>query len=324
MSPSQLPWSSIGDLPFPDKAKRQRRRVHRSQLGTAPVEFPIEEAALMAMSPEIPEEVQQASEEQSPTSQRRPAPLEAHPPSLPNSVQTPQTGTSEGASETASSTDLTTPSPTTTPQPAKSQPAFTSQSRASRHVVPVVPAVPLISLSPKRSRHSHRDSLSVVSTSSQTLQLEATSELARRGSVTSVPEIPEAAPVLPVETTKLASPPAPPKSWADLVRSNVPAKASNTSTSVSQPADGLGPAKSETLSDVLNTIDVTSSQNAARIAFLKPRGLVNTGNMCYMNSVFISSSRICRPRLTTAGAANFSFLYSILRVSRESWSKIST
>ena len=30
---------------------------------------------------------------------------------------------------------------------------------------------------------------------------------------------------------------------------------------------------------------VTTEEDLSKIAFLKPRGLVNTGNMCYMNSV---------------------------------------
>jgi ubiquitin carboxyl-terminal hydrolase 10 len=92
-------------------------------------------------------------------------------------------------------------------------------------------------------------------------------------------------PVPLTESSKPASPPAPPKSWADLVRSKTVPKPSSTASAASQLANGLGPAKNETLSDVLNTIEVTATHTAAKIAFLKPRGLVNTGNMCYMNSV---------------------------------------
>jgi ubiquitin carboxyl-terminal hydrolase 10 len=43
--------------------------------------------------------------------------------------------------------------------------------------------------------------------------------------------------------------------------------------------------KSESLADVLNSLGEDVTQYSDKIAFLEPRGLVNTGNMCYMNSV---------------------------------------
>jgi ubiquitin carboxyl-terminal hydrolase 10 len=89
-------------------------------------------------------------------------------------------------------------------------------------------------------------------------------------------------------------------------------KPTNTAVTTSQIANGLGPAKNETLSDVLNTMDVTASHSAAKIAFLKPRGLVNTGNMCYMNSVCLLFCCCDPPKLIDAGVTNLGLLYSIL------------
>jgi ubiquitin carboxyl-terminal hydrolase 10 len=45
-----------------------------------------------------------------------------------------------------------------------------------------------------------------------------------------------------------------------------------------------GPAvpRSNTLADVLASFSVDSEK---KVTFLEPRGLVNTGNLCYMNSV---------------------------------------
>jgi ubiquitin carboxyl-terminal hydrolase 10 len=43
--------------------------------------------------------------------------------------------------------------------------------------------------------------------------------------------------------------------------------------------------KSETLADVLSSLGEDVTQYSDKIGFLEPRGLVNTGNMCYMNSV---------------------------------------
>lgn len=277
----------------------------RSQLGTAPVNFPLEEATAVVESSSSAEEVQQPSKEQLPNAQQGQQPPKEPVSNMPTPVQTP-TQTSE-----AGSTDPTTPSPAMTPQPVKSQPTPTRQPRSSRPVVPVVPAVPILPLSPKASRQQ-RDSVSVVSSTSQTPQLESSFEQARRSSTTSVPATSEISPIASAETTKSASPPAPPKSWADLVRSKTASKPANTVATTSQIANGLGPAKNETLSDVLNTMDVTATHSAAKIAFLKPRGLVNTGNMCYMNSVCMLLHRSETQRLIHTGIANLGLLYSIL------------
>lgn len=259
----------------------------RSQLGTAPINFPLEETPQIFESASNTAEPIQPDEEPSPTTPKEQGQEKSTEQGLIMSppVQTPTTQMSESPSEMGS-TDLTTPSPACTPQPIKSRPTPNPQPRNSKPVMPVVPAVPVMPLSPKTSRHAHRDSVSVVSSTSQT-QLESISEQARRSSTTSVPTMSDASPVASTETSKPASPPAPPKSWADLVRSKVAPKPPSSAAAVSQIANGLGAAKNETLSDVLNTIDATATQNASKIAFLKPRGLVNTGNMCYMNSVGI-------------------------------------
>ena len=255
----------------------------RSQLGTAPVDFPLEEVPAVVESSSAAEGVQQPLKEQLPSTEHDHHPPKEQVSTMPTPVQTPTTQTSEAPSETGS-TDLTTPSPAITPQAVKSQPTATPQPRHIKTVVPVVPAVPILPLSPKASRHSHRDSMSVVSSSSNT-QLESSSEQIRRSSTTSMPTTSDVSPVVSAETSKPVSPPALLKSWADLVRSKAPPKPSNNTAAVSQIANGLSPARNETLSDVHNTMDVTATDNAAKIAFLKPRGLVNTGNMCYMNSV---------------------------------------
>ena len=92
----------------------------------------------------------------------------------------------------------------------------------------------------------------------------------------------------PMEST--TSPPikTAPKSWADLVRTKgaptAPAQAHVTSDPIA-PNDGLAQSKAGSLADALSSYSVKESSNSAKVAFLEPRGLVNTGNMCYMNSV---------------------------------------
>lgn len=80
-----------------------------------------------------------------------------------------------------------------------------------------------------------------------------------------------------------------PKSWADLVKAKVTPASSNAMilVDVSMPeSNGLYLAKPGSLADALRSYSAKSKDT--KIAFIEPRGLVNTGNMCYMNSVCIS------------------------------------
>lgn len=63
--------------------------------------------------------------------------------------------------------------------------------------------------------------------------------------------------------------------------------ASGSSTSNIPPAGAsrLGVSKSASLVDVLSNLGANVEEYSNKIAFVEPRGLVNTGNMCYMNSV---------------------------------------
>ncbi|KAF4548493.1 Ubiquitin carboxyl-terminal hydrolase-like protein 7 [Elsinoe fawcettii] len=73
-----------------------------------------------------------------------------------------------------------------------------------------------------------------------------------------------------------------PKSWADLVRSKAAASAQAAMVNGGAAVNGTTPSRSGTIGEVLNQFDVQSDH---KMAFLEPRGLVNTGNMCYMNSI---------------------------------------
>ncbi|GLI72407.1 hypothetical protein PoHVEF18_000582 [Penicillium ochrochloron] len=170
----------------------------------------------------------------------------------------PQTPTTSIPPSDGHSTQATTPSPT-----AKSQ----TQRKDAKPAIPVVPVVPN---TPVASRREAKDSSSAGSeipkSTTATTDLEA-------GSTPAVDD-----------ATKPTSPArSAPKSWADLVRSKNAARAS----SASAPPDSntLAVQKSESLADVLTSLGEDVTQYSDKIAFLEPRGLVNTGNMCYMNSV---------------------------------------
>lgn len=97
-------------------------------------------------------------------------------------------------------------------------------------------------------------------------------------------EVATSAEQLAAEQDAVKSPPKPvaPKSWADLVRAKNAANAPAAKANGSVIGNGMQLPKSASLAEALRQY---SAQGDASLPFLEPRGLVNTGNMCYMNSV---------------------------------------
>lgn len=176
----------------------------------------------------------------------------------PTTTSEPQTPTTSVPPSDGHSTQATTPSPT-----AKSQ-------TLKRDAKPAIPIVPVVPNTPKASRREAKETSSTGSetpkSTAATIEAETTSTPAAE------------------ETAKPASPArSAPKSWADLVRSKNAARP--TGASAPPDSNALGVQKSESLADVLSSLGEDVTQYSDKIAFLEPRGLVNTGNMCYMNSV---------------------------------------
>ena len=102
-------------------------------------------------------------------------------------------------------------------------------------------------------------------------------------------------PAKSVETVTLTPVKAAPKSWADLVRTmgqNTTARTAQAPSDSAAQTNGFTPTKAGSLADALSSYSVKENNENAKIAFLEPRGLVNTGNMCYMNSVSPSCSSV--------------------------------
>ena len=203
---------------------------------------------------------------------------------IPSYVETPQT--SHAPSE-ADSTQPTTPSSAVTPAPSRQQPlqAVKVSDRPNVAKLPIVPAVPNI---PLISRPTKRASISVASEARKIEQASSSSNL----HITDQPKpISQAdSDGLPVTPEPTLFPPAKaaPKSWADLVKT----MAQPIATAVNKVADnhnsqinGFANPKTGSLADALSLFSTGGNNEDSKLSFLEPRGLVNTGNMCYMNSV---------------------------------------
>ncbi|KAL8791194.1 MAG: hypothetical protein Q9213_000151 [Squamulea squamosa] len=266
-----LPWYSFQEGSFPPKTPRKRRKRPAPQSSSDPVELPPRS--------NLPSNPEPSTVEPSLSTTNLNQPLESAP--APSSQETPIT--SHAPSET-DSTQPTTPSSAVAPVLPRQQSTYASKQRHKANLsIPIVPAIPNV---PLPSRPIKRASVSITSetvapalpsnadhltnavqTAIQTDQDDTSN--------TSEPILtPTSSPV------KLA-----PKSWADLVRAKPSRTAPGTkvSDSVSMPVNGIQQSKASSLVDVLRIYD-SSSENS-RVTFVEPRGLVNTGNMCYMNSV---------------------------------------
>jgi ubiquitin carboxyl-terminal hydrolase 10 len=243
-----LPWLSVPDRPFPARTPHRRRKGRNLQSSSVSVQLPSKEQQLVKQGEKLDEanRVEQTVQEQS----------------------EPQTPSLSAAPSVADSTQPTTPSSAVASTTARPQ----SHSKGSKPTVPVVPVLPVIP-SPVAHRQPPKE---------DTSRAPGTPKSAT-ASVISANETPKEDAT--EETAKAASPRAAPKSWADLVRAKGGSRVSGPAGAHSAESNGLVMHKSESLADVLTSLGEDVSQYSDKIAFLEPRGLINTGNMCYMNSV---------------------------------------
>jgi ubiquitin carboxyl-terminal hydrolase 10 len=197
----------------------------------------------------------------------------------------PQTPTLSVAPSVANSTQPTTPSSvvlsSVRPQ---------SQSKDPKPAVPVVPVVPVVP-GPKTPRQGSKGDTSRLGETPKSFgTVTNVASGPTEGASTERPaELVES--VASAQPTNPASPtPTAPKSWADMVRAKNQSKVAGATTAPSAVSNGVVKHKSESLADVLVNLGDDVSQYSDKTAFLEPRGLVNTGNMCYMNSVRIGNN----------------------------------
>ncbi|KAL8761472.1 MAG: hypothetical protein Q9184_002407 [Pyrenodesmia sp. 2 TL-2023] len=266
-----LPWYSFTEGSFPHRDPRRRRRRPAPQSPTEPVELP--PRAVPSATPEP------ASLESPLSSSDTPQPSEAVP--AQSSLETPLT--SHAPSET-DSTQPTTPSSAVLPNLPRQQDAVSNKPIHKPTLsVPIIPAIPHFSLP---SRPAKRTSVSIVSETVGPV-LPSNVRILDDAVATAVQADQDDAsnPSEPNSTPKMLAARVAPRSWADLVRTKVSNPASELKTPENKMlgANGFEHPKATSMVEVLRTYQSGSCND--RVSFIEPRGLVNTGNMCYMNSV---------------------------------------
>lgn len=275
LTPIQLPWLSQPDLPFPQRLSKLRMRRKLLGADSERVELP-EQHAPGAEAVTQNDESQDSAE----VSQHvavDPAKAEAPVPHSSTQDQLPETA----ASSTVAASSSAQP-PTVTPTAVK----------------PAVPAVPVVPALPKASPKETKATASV----------EAAAET-KPAVATSAEQQAESAkpPTESVDGAAAAAPPVPawtkPKLWTGLFSKPNGAVASTSSAATDTQAEtngstaegpaampGAGSFAKANASSLAQALQAYRPSAPDRLAFLEPRGLVNTGNMCYMNSVRTSRS----------------------------------
>lgn len=181
--------------------------------------------------------------------------------------------TNPQVSEEAASTTQTTPS-SQKALPANGDITPVAPKSAQRPAIPIVPALP--KASPREAKKPLVEKAAVVKADE--------AKVAENGHTESLKDGDEVDEVVKEEETPVVEAPkawSKPKQWAGLF--SKPGVATSTTSESERNTPAAAQTNAESLAEALNKFNAESKE--AKVAFLEPRGLVNTGNMCYMNSV---------------------------------------
>lgn len=264
-----LPWYSDPDSPFPSRAARSRRRRKIQTSTNDGVQLPAKEQA----GPTVSAPAEQSAPVESATASEVP-------------TERPETpSTQDLPSESAQSTSPTTPASVNTTQ-TSTVASVTPTQTAKSNTKAAIPAVPIVPVLPKGSPKQTK----VAST--EKLGGEQTKEPASSEDNVGTEPAPEVKPEPTPAPVKAA-----PKSWAAMFAPSATsapttARAPSSAVNGAKPSDttpanaaavaGFAKSNASSQAEAIKNFQVNTG---AKIPFLEPRGLINTGNMCYMNSV---------------------------------------
>jgi ubiquitin carboxyl-terminal hydrolase 10 len=321
----QLPWFSHPEVQFPTRSGRSRRRRRILESSDENVELPQNphDATVELLSQDTQTEATSEIEASTPTttaSNVAASTPRASPIAKPATIERPPArsetpSTQDVPSEaTTTSTTPTTPSSVQPPSTSATTSATPTKSakpavpRAAIPIIPLIPALPKAKASPKEAKPTPR--------------AESVDKGEKKTTGEDVPRHADAAPTEAKEAVAEGSQqepaqpspaPAPvkaaPTSWANLFARTAGAVGSSVTTGKAGPngaategsnasdaaLSNFAKSNASSVAEVLQAYRVNSVSN---LAFLEPKGLINTGNMCYMNSVSIP------PRYTLRSATN--------------------
>ncbi|KAH7148487.1 hypothetical protein EDB81DRAFT_464222 [Dactylonectria macrodidyma] len=273
-----LPWLSRPDADFPIRTAKSKRRRRLLNSDSQAVSLPVEQHEAVAEHIEQSAEIESTSKD-SPVStqpsivsdtQSDPQRQSAEP--VPSTPTTPSSVQQRSRTNTAASA-----TPTAGAKPA---------TRSGAHPAPAVPTLPKGGFKDSKPARAEKPVNGEVVTEVASQDTAAVDVVASAEPDSSVPESTASAP-------KTA-----PSSWANLFAKPTAAGGASGSSTEGEginghDADGVigGPNGSSAgfskanASSVAEAIHAYHVGGSDKISFLEPRGLINTGNMCYMNSV---------------------------------------
>ncbi|KLU83844.1 ubiquitin C-terminal hydrolase [Magnaporthiopsis poae ATCC 64411] len=274
-----LPWFTHPYDPFPSRSTRTKRRRRAFAYEEQTLSLPSKDDTPLSDTPE--ESASETAEE--PQTKVSPASTATQPPAR---SATPST-------QDQPSTTSTSP---TTPTSVKAAPSTASASTPTvtkSTKVPVRAAVPAIPIIPALPKASPKDIKQSVPKSQAEPKVAAPADSAAAKA--------EAAEEPKVESATASAPaPSAPLLWTGLFSKTASSATAAAGASASGQAGTNGIAGSESAagarggasgfaqanhSSLAEALRAYRVGNGEKVAFLEPRGLINTGNMCYMNSV---------------------------------------
>ena len=285
---SQLPWLSVPELPFPQRTSRLKKKKALGA-GAQRLELPGQHAPAAETKEGQPATVEQQAAS-SPEEPSRDAEV------VPPRSATPSTQGQR--SEDIVSSSPTTPISSVQPSQASAAASVTAATKSVAPAVPAIPAVPVIPALPKASSKEAKTTTGTENLSAESgpagaapkQQPEATAPAAETENGTVEVKTSEAAPPAPAWSK--------PKMWAGLFKPSTSGAASTSSAATATQTStngnategpdavpGAGSFAKANASSLAQALQAYRPVSPDKLAFLEPRGLVNTGNMCYMNSV---------------------------------------